>query len=299
MPKKTSPKDGSRDHHHVPQFHLGKWVGPDEKLIQWGRVPGLGKLVRKPVAPAQTGYLPNLYAQQLVDPADVHKVEDEVFGVLETKAAPVLDRLQAGQLKELSPDEFLVWAQYVNALAFRTPEALDLARSKAPDILQAELGRAIPEFDALKGDAPEKTLLEWTQNRRPESLANFALGAIVKNVEEGKSIDRILSFRWVVINFTRTTNRDLLLSDRPLIRVGDLHKPGALLALPITPKMLFVAADTFETAKKLLAVQPAILVRLTNITSMMAARRFVYGFSEARFIEKHLLVDERAILSKS
>src|SRR4051812_42698587 len=120
-----------QDHHHLSQFHFDPFC-VDGQVVRWGRVMHNGKITRKLISPAATAYVPNLYARQLVPNDQVQAVENEVFGRLEDQAAPVRDKILADGLNSLSDEEWRTWGSYVNAIAFRTPEALELARKKAP-----------------------------------------------------------------------------------------------------------------------------------------------------------------------
>jgi hypothetical protein len=81
------------NHHYVPQFHLRHWTGPDQKIVRWTRAPHTGALHKRHITIASTTYLPGLYSLEHVDPAEVQRIETEVFGQIESRASPVLKKL--------------------------------------------------------------------------------------------------------------------------------------------------------------------------------------------------------------
>ena len=102
------------DHHYVPQFHLRNWEGDDKQITEWSRVPYSGRLTRRRVAVAGTAYVRGLYSLEHVSPAEVQKIETEVFGQIETKAALALtDRNIVFIITDLPTDALLKAADAV------------------------------------------------------------------------------------------------------------------------------------------------------------------------------------------
>ena len=119
------------DHHHLAQFHFGPFL-TDGQIVRWGRVAHNGKLTRKLIHPAATAYVPDLYARKMVAEDQVETVERTVFGRLEDRAALVRDKILAASLNSLTDEEWTIWGTYVNAVAFRTPEAIAMASGRSP-----------------------------------------------------------------------------------------------------------------------------------------------------------------------
>ena len=107
----------------------------------------------------------------MVPENQVQAVENDVFARLENHAAPVRDKILAPGLNSLTDEEWRIWGIYVNAVAFRTPEALELARGKAPAALDEMLDQMGHLYPALRGNNPETTAREWLQNHRAQDLA--------------------------------------------------------------------------------------------------------------------------------
>lgn len=279
----------NRDHHHLPQFHFVPWENADHMVMRWGRVAHNGKLTHQLKSPRGTAYITNLYARKLVHDDQVHAVESNVFGRLEDRAVVARDKILATGLDSLTNDERQTWGIYVNALAFRTPEALQMARNKAPyalDHMVEQLGHLYP---ALRGNNPEATAKEWLENHRAGELANAGLDAIVMNIVSGGwTVQRILALSWCTVDLSAATSR-LLLSDRPLIRDNALQDPRVVLALPISPTTLWMACETEDVIAHLLRMQAQELVSATNSVSCLKAKQFVYGEANRAFVDHWLL----------
>ncbi|MER9840511.1 DUF4238 domain-containing protein [Mesorhizobium australicum] len=103
------------DHHYVPQFHLRNWADSEGLVNRWGRIAHNGKLVQKRVSPAATGYVPGLYALEHVPSDKIHLIEEKVFGVVDRKAASILEKLTSQGVRSLSKVDRQWWAIYLNA----------------------------------------------------------------------------------------------------------------------------------------------------------------------------------------
>ncbi len=276
------------DHHYLPQFHLRKWEGDNGKLSQWGRVSFNNKLVRRYVTTAQTAYVPGLYALEHVLPHEAQQVEVRIFGRIETETAPILDKLIARGVKSLTLVERQWWALYMNASILRVPHVIAHVKADAEQVLKAALSEDIPEYNELRGTAPEATLWDWTMNHANARLANAGMKVLIDVLCSQRTIGRMLQLTWTVRDVSRSPFK-LMIGDDPLERIGDLYKPGTLISLPLSPTHLFFATDNQRTVSHVAGIPDRIVVRANNVSTLTTAKRFAYGEAEFSFIEKHLL----------
>jgi hypothetical protein len=95
--------------------------------------------------------------------------------------------------------------------------------------------------------------------------------------------------RWSVVTFKRERHT-LLTSDRPIIMTNGIIGKKDHLALPIGPRMLFIAANNIETENMIRTIDPGILMAQVNHRVASQARKYVYGNDDKqlRFIENRL-----------
>lgn len=275
------------DHHYLPQFHLRMWENGDGKISQWRRIPFNNKLVCKPVTPAATAYLPGLYSLAHVRDEEVQQIETELFGKIETATKPVFEKLISLGPGRLSVQERYCWTIYLNASLLRVPHVVGLVKTRMQERMAQNLSRPIPEFDAAKGDAPEDTLFEWASKHAPARVANSGLKVLVDLIQSEKAIDRIIHLRWLVRDLS-TGPRRLLLGDNPFQRVGDLYKPRTLISIPLSTTHIFLASDAIDIVQHFDRIPAKDLVKASNQSTLISAKRFVYGDAERDFIERYL-----------
>lgn len=68
-----------------------------------------------------------------------------------------------------------------------------------------------------------------------------------------------------------------VLSDRPLIRILGYDKPGAIWALPLTPKAAFIGANHHDNYERLMRTSAARFGKSMNRSSTAQAERFVFS----------------------
>lgn len=275
------------DHHYVPQFHLGKWSDQQGKISQWTRIPFNNKLVYKPVTTAATAYVPGLYSLAHVNDEEAQQIEIKLFGKIETAAKPVLDKLISHGPAKLSVEERYWWTIYLNASLLRVPHIVEMVTSRVQERISQDLSQPIPEFDAAKGDRPESTLYEWASKHAPARVANSGLKVLVDLIQSEKAIDRIIHLRWLVKDVS-TGPRRLLLGDNPFERVGDLYKSRTAISIPLSPTHLFIASDAPDILDHFARMPARDVVKANNQSSLINAKRFVYGEAGRDFIERYL-----------
>lgn len=275
------------DHHYVPRFHLGMWGGQNDKISQWGRIPFNNKLVHSWVTTAATAYVPGLYSLAHVNEEEAQQIETKLFGKIETAAKPVLDKLISHGPAKLSVEERYWWTIYLNASLLRVPHIVEMVTSSVQERIARDMSQPILEFDGAKGDAPENTLYEWASKYAPASIANSGFKVLVDLIQSEKAIDRIIRLGWLVKDVS-TGPRRLLLGDNPFERVGDLYKSRTTISIPLSPTHLFIASDAPEIIDHFARMPARDVVKANNQSSLINAKRFVYGEAERDFIDAYL-----------
>ncbi len=264
------------------------WEDRDGKISQWGRIPFNNKLVCKPVTAAATAYIPGLYSLAHVRDEEVQQIETELFGKIETASKPVLEKLISLGPNRLSLQERYWWTIYLNASLLRVPHVVEMVKTGMQKRIAQDLSQPIPEFDAAKGDAPEDTLFEWASKHAPARVANSGLKVLVDLIQSEKAVDRIIHLQWLVRDLS-TGPRRLLLGDNPFERVGDLYKARTAISLPLSPTHLFIASDAPDIVNHFARMPARDVIKANNQSSLINAKKFVYGDAERSFIDQYFL----------
>lgn len=114
-------------------------------------------------------------------------------------------------------------------------------RTDSRAVLEKALDDNPEEYAAIKGDAKEGSLLEWVDRRAPDLHEFVALARVLpKLINDDAPGNVIINMRWEVLHLEGGV--DLLISDRPALRLGRFDSREGLIVLPIGPHKLFVAS---------------------------------------------------------
>lgn len=265
--------------HYVPRFLLEQWhTKPDNKLsvFRWAH----GQLRHSRLKARSVAKMDHLYSlwRSRTDPDVV--LEREFFGpMIDDPTAIVHAKLLRCGVGLLTAEDKVVWTRFLTAQLLRVPAQMDEIRAKGREALLAQLGRDPDEYDAIRGDAPETTLLEWTERHVPgvfDDIGPRALPLLISSPLINGAIAN--HTRWLTVRVERA-EYDLLIGDQPLVLHGTFSK-GFLLALPLAPRLLFLCLNHPYIWDKVLKRSHAILVRDMNRSTCGAAAIYVYSTND-------------------
>jgi hypothetical protein len=101
----------------------------------------------------------------------------------------------------------------------------------------------------------------------------------------------ILRMKWMTLKLPTNTQQELLTSAYPCVLTHrGLDDPRCIVAFPLDPRSVFFATSDMESRRRLLALDPGAIVRLTNQSIVSQAERYVYGRTNAElaFVESRL-----------
>lgn len=249
-----------------------------------------GKVVAKAKMPERTGYQERLYELHGFEPALAQQVEEEFFKPVDTMASDALDLLHRhGHNAPWNGKSRSAWTRFILSLLLRCPEDIEVFREWWHE-----------DFSRTDADAEER-YCQSRSSRDPETFSDFlaAQPLAVKEkyqfetfcslVEHDKVGPKINAMEWRVLETPVDAPR-LLTSDRPVIRSYPLDENGGHIALPIGPRLLFIASHDPDFLKGVLRADRRGLVKECNRQVVEGALRFVYGDDErqARFVQNRL-----------
>jgi hypothetical protein len=130
----------------------------------------------------------------------------------------------------------------------------------------------------------------------PQIGAANMLMQIIDNERVGPTISNMHWFRIPLPE----ADVELLCSDRPIDKPWGFDDPRAYIALPVAPRLLFLATHNEELAKAISECSHTKTVKLMNKTIVAQAREFVWGSNDSQlgFVSKHMgSAPERVIIT--
>ena len=258
-------------HHFIPAFLLRPWQsGHDDRLtaLAWkgGRV-NASRRNAKAVAK-----LTGLYALRDVPEDKANVVEAQIFQRIDDDGAAAHAKLTRGR-SDLTSKEMDGWARFIVSLLTRSPWFLQRHVDAAPGVMLATLMKnPIEGFD--QSDALDKML-----ELRPDLPRDMALRGLVSILPKSRTQDAIMGCPWAIVDVSESS-RDLVIGDRPVLRTGTFDT-DFLLALPISPTMLFLMHSSNSSAMQALRrLSPRELVERANRESAHRAIDYVYATSD-------------------
>ncbi|MEO1019868.1 MAG: DUF4238 domain-containing protein [Pseudomonadota bacterium] len=275
----------ARRHHFVPEFLLNKWAIENEvhgyfcderKAILRCKRRGAKAFCHKMD-------LWTLKASRWKPDA----IETRFFGAIDDKGAKVQAVLQTSGPDSLTSEQRSDFARLLLSLDIRRPSIVEKVRDRSkkyadglnhdPMILDGKEKLGLP-------DKPSKLYEQLTG----VSLEDVALIGIQKLVDNHEVGEILINAHWHVVRLG-PSDGTLVLSDRPLIRVGDFDHPRAGWILPMSPNTAFVAVNHYANLTQIKKLSPQRFAKETNISSVRQTDHYVFAIdkSHTNWIGKH------------
>lgn len=273
-------------HHYIPAFYLSQWAVSGSKLVEYAKVHG-GKIVAKRKGPEATGFQDRLYEMKGFDPENAQQFEEKYFKPVDTAAAEALGLLKSyGHAAPWTSKNKSGWTMFIMSLLLRCPEDIEAFR----DWWHEDFGRTTLEVER-----------DYQAKRKPTDPATFSQFLVAQPLKKKEeymfetlksllahdSVGRKISeMQWRVLE-TPASAPPLLTSDRPLLRTQSLEAERGHIALPIGPRLLFIASPDPRFLADTLRADQTRLVKELNLQVVESAVRFVFAADESqtRFIK--------------
>lgn len=285
------PKDPTK-HHYIPEFLLRWWAGPDGRFERYDR-PIPSKIMTRRAYPSEAGWFENLYASpgHSLGP---QWLETRVFQTIDNLAAPVLRKLNSDPIPALSAEERSAWTVFLRSLSHRTPHYLRSTIASGMAHYQQSVATLRAEYIAWQKDGDPSEFDTYVANLTPEKTRLAALQMLPEIMGNPRVGQFLNSLPTRVITLPKGT-RDFLMSDDPMARTNGLKTEHGHIAIPISPRRLFVSTWRPETLQRIVDTPPQQLVANMNRWVVESARYFVAARdrSQDRFIRNRFGVDPK------
>lgn len=260
----------------------------DEKLCRYSR-PHKEVITRRKSS-EYVGFTDGLYTTGGA-PGTENELEDKFFKKVDQLSSDAIDQMIAHPGVALPSRLRSAFSTFLMSMMNRTPDRIADLKVR----LETEVDKLIVDmqarydggerFELPKGHTFEETLLEIRKRAIREEW-----GKLLRRTVTSQSVGTLLNnMEW----FTRTLDPasiTFLTSDKPVVHSNGLETKQGNLAVPLGPRLLFVATINQAVAKNILDVPDSFLVRRVNHELVCQAREYVYGFDDTQlhFVERRL-----------
>jgi len=278
-----------RKHHYIPVCYLKQWADTkDRRLCEYKLIPGGYGMQPRRTSPDGTGYQIDLYRIQGVPAGIAQDFEKRFMHLVDSDASRALKKIIAGETDNWPGSLRSGWTRFIVSLLFRNPEAVATIKGHIIQLWNEGTKALQADYAARRRAGDPETIEEFLAKHEPNvaqiDAANF-LADVIDNDRVGTTV---FEMNWSRIDLSKSTHQ-LLTSDRPINMPLGLADPGAYISLPVSPRILFVAAHKQEMADALREADPTDIVRKNNQCVIEQARRFVWGSTDSQltFVQKH------------
>lgn len=269
-------------HHYIPKFYTKRWTDDRGLLCQFDLHPR--GVAAKRRSPDGVGFKHNLYSIPGVPPDISEYLEDKFFRDADQGASDALDRLIARDLDGMSDKAKSAWARFIMGLLQRTPEKVEWL-GKVWAGMHAEA-----VADAIR-ISEEQGISPGDMGNLENSVA-VSFARVLQQLMDLPNLGRlIVNMRWAVLQLHE--HKRLMTSDRPVVLLNGVEQEDALIAVPLSPSHIFLAANKIEILRNIAQLPVKQISSQLNHSVVAQAQRYVYAVddSQFRFVAKHIARD--------
>lgn len=273
-------------HHFSPAFSLKPWTGRDGNVCQMRKIGA--KVVPRRVHPNATGFAKDLYRIDGVGPEQAQHVEANFFKPLDTEAERALQKILSGDRSPWDGPMRSAWTRYVLSLMFRMPTAVGALKGHLAEMWKEGIKALEADYENRRLPTDPPTFAEYFALTNPAAAEISTANMLMQIIDNDRVGPTIFNMHWSWIPLPHA-NLELLCSDRPIDRPLGLGDPKAYIALPVAPRMLFLAAHSERLAKSISGRNHTETVKRMNKTVVSQAREFAWGSNDSQlaFVSKH------------
>ncbi len=257
-------------------------------LIEWSRPHNKVVPIRR--HPNATAFQHDLYTFQGLSPESRQWFEQAFLKSTDDLASQALARILAGQMSTLDDLRKSGWARFLMTLRFRHPDVVSEIRDRIAILWKDHTVFTKREYERTRSASDPETFDEYLAQLAPDANIRVQLDLLVAGMDNEQIGRDIVRMAWAVIDVSPASHR-LLTSDWPVeLSLG--AKPPVV-ALPLSPTLLFVASDDRRTLERTGDSDPDKLVAMMNAYVVGCARRYVFSSDERQKVFVHNRMSSR------
>jgi hypothetical protein len=280
-------------HHFIPKFLLQKWqTGADDKLtfFRWSH----GQLRDNRRKAKSVAKLPNLYSTNLASSIKDNSVERDFMGPLVDDPAAVAHSILLTEgISALSPEHRKNWALFLLSQWLRVPDNIALLKQRSRAIQMRDNMPA--EEETLRNGNALFSATQFSDDHDRNSSDDLAIHTL-PYIVNSKLLNGILLEATWKLRKVKWTKFDFVIGDVPLIYEGQMNS-SFLIALPLSPRLLFVAYSGGDSGKKIDETSDNSLVVQSNLSQAMQAKIYVFATDDNQraLVIKHLQKPDKVV----
>lgn len=278
-----------RKHHYLPKFFMARW-GDAAGLVFEFRRPREA-LVVKHRHPAETGYIVDLYANEVAaDPATRQALEMLFMQQVDDGAADALVWLETECRKPSDPRLRDAWSRFLMSLLHRSPARVKFLSAKLENYEAGSLNPDLAsKYNALRGPEDPLQFEEWLAASGPiaPELKVRLLMRLIDNPRIGEALSGMI---WDVIAFD-SPRFGFLTGDQPIMMSNGVGTPNGFVLLAIGPNSLFIAANRREVIEAFRSQRPNAIETAINDACIRQSHHVVIAHhgQHRNFIDRRFL----------
>ena len=206
-------------------------------------------------------------------------IERVFMGMVDSGAKAALDKIASGDGSPWTSHMRSAWTRFILSLIFRNPEAVAIIKAQLFAIWEAAFASLRSNYQGWRRPTDPATLDEYMALIDPADRYKAPFVFLQEMIDNDRFGNTVFNMTWHRISLHESA-LPLLISDRPLERHLGWDSPEAYIALPIAPKMLFVAAHDGRWAERIRSANQTQTVAHLNRATIRRARKFVWGIDD-------------------
>jgi len=214
----------------------------------------------------------------------LHSLPEDLAQVLETNLFKPLDTcadLALGRLLQpnasLDENDRFAWSKFLVSINLRHPDDIAKLREEWPKDLKKPSPEDERAYSSRQSEPNHPSLAELMSLLRSDEIDLSLFNLIVEIIERSAVAQHLVGMKWALI---KVTKNGFLTGDRPIVRTNSLTEPNDHLALPLSPKVLFLAANNQDALHRISGMREEELVDAVNLPIVQKSRRFVFSQDE-------------------
>ncbi len=265
-----------RNQHFVPICLLKKWSNNQGKVCRFRYAYHKFEVALK--SPVQVGYTEKYLNFRYRKDLPNHYIESKINGKYDDEGAKVLELLLSEGTKSLTAEQEEHWSAFVASLLVRNPKIIETRFRNKGENFRALLNEGQEEYDSLKSDEHPQSVADFVEHLRPGCIDDIGLNVLPKVVDLVAS--RIMNeMEWCVVN-TSSMSHSFLIGDRPVILSAETTDPSCIVALPLSPRHVFLASRPSKQWENLMNLTHEKLIKAVNDETVTRASTEVYSSDE-------------------
>jgi hypothetical protein len=237
-------------------------------------------VIRVPLQPpTHTGYIRGLYwLDGAANPEVANRIETVVMGRIDHNAAVAHQYIIQDNIRGLPPEIKLAWTRFIVGLLIRSPanirnvyeKMMNPSKNERKQIQKIMGGRGVEDIPEVE-------------------MKRFALYTVAR-MTQNPDVEKVINtMRWSMYDLGLPELR-FFTSDRPVIMSRAIGQKGGHLAIPVSPRKLFLAFYDEDIEKETKTRSPWNIVDTVNERVLRSAIEIAWDTDNKRlpYVQQHL-----------